>query len=158
MAQFSSDQAAAVAAIQQVINDWGHELDHGGGRTLAEADVLAPDCRYLIGGEWRESADAVARYYRERWDRLEATGGAPVIRMVFSNFRTRFVSEDRAEVTLMLQSFAGVGEPPFIGHCDASALADVEIECRRDVGSHWRISRYEGRHIFERDQVPSKGR
>jgi hypothetical protein len=158
MAKFTSDEAAAVAAIHQVINDWGYELDTNGGLALAEADVLADDCRYLIGGEWREGAKAVVRYYRERWDRLQAGGGVPVIRMLFSNFRIGFASQDQADVTLLLQSFAGVGHPPFIGHCDASALADVQIHCRRGIDGHWRIARYEGHHIFERDQVPSKGR
>jgi len=158
MAKYSGEQAAAIAAIQQVVNQWGRELDTNGGLTLVEADVLTEDCRYHIGGEWREGRDATARYYRARWDRLQAGGGVPVIRMLFSNHCVSFTAEDRAEVTLLLQSFARVGDPPFIGHCDPSAVADVNIECRREADGHWRIARYEGRHIFERDQVPSRGR
>lgn len=45
MAKFSIEQAAAVAAIQQVINEWGHELDENNGLKITEVDILTEDCR-----------------------------------------------------------------------------------------------------------------
>ena len=79
MAKFSAEQAAAVAAIQQVINEWGDELDTNDGLKMGSADVLSQDCRYFVGGEWREGLDATAQFYAERKTRLEAAGGAPVM-------------------------------------------------------------------------------
>ena len=60
VAKFSTEQAAAVAAIQQVINEWGDELDQNSGLKMTEADVLTKDCRYFVGGEWREGIARLA--------------------------------------------------------------------------------------------------
>lgn len=150
MARFSAEQAAAVAAIQQVINEWGDELDQNSGLKMAEADVLTSDCRYFVGGEWREGIEAVAQFYRDRWARLTAGDGAPVMRHLHMNYRIRFTAEDHAAVTFQLLFFAKVGEPPFVGYCDPLAVADVRMECRREADSHWRIALFDSGQIFQR--------
>ena len=64
MAKFDAEQAAAIAAIQQVINEWGNELDQNGSLSMLQADVLTEDCRYFVGGEWREGRAATAPLYQ----------------------------------------------------------------------------------------------
>ena len=110
--KFTVEQAASVAAIQQVINEWGNELDQNDGLKMNEAGVLTEDCQYNVGGAWRKSRAEAARFYAERKPRLEAQGGAPVMRHINSNFRIAFVDADRAEVGFMLLYFAAVGTPP----------------------------------------------
>ena len=150
MAKFSTERAAAVAAIQQVINEWGDELDQNSGLKMSDARVLTDDVQYFVGGEWRDGLAATAQFYQDRWDRLTAAGGAPVMRHLHSNYRVSFVAEDHATVSFLLLFFAKVGEPPFVGYCDPLAVADVRMECRRDAGGDWKISRFDSGQIFQR--------
>ena len=150
MAKFTTEQASAVAAIQQVINEWGNELDQNDGLKMIESGVLTEDCRYFVGGAWRENRAEAAQFYRERKPRLEAQGGAPVMRHVNSNFRVSFVDENKAQVCFLLVYFAAVGTPPFTNYCDPLAVADVRMECRRDRDGEWRISLFESGQIFRR--------
>ncbi len=153
MAKFSAEQAAAVAAIKQVINEWGDELDRNDGLTMIAADVLTQDCRYFVGGEWREGLAATAQFYKERKARLEAAGGAPVMRHLITNYRVGFTAEDaggdRAEVGFLLLFFAAVGTPPF-DTCDPAAVADVRMEVRRESDGHWRICLFDSGQTFRR--------
>ena len=149
MAKFSVEQAADVAAIQQVINEWGDELDTNSGLRMTDADVLTQDCRYFVGGEWREGLGATAQFYKDRWDRLEAAGGAPVMRHIHSNYRVRFTSTDEAEVGFLLLFFARVGTPPF-DTCDPAAQAEVQMVCRREADGHWRIAMFNSGQTFIR--------
>jgi hypothetical protein len=150
VARFSGEEAAAVAAIQQVINEWGDELDTNSGLKIADAGVLTNDVQYFVGGEWREGIGATAQFYKDRWDRLTAAGGAPVMRHVHGNYRVSFAAQDHASVGFLLLFFAKVGEPPFNGYCDPLAVADVRMECRRDAGGDWKISRFDSEQIFQR--------
>jgi len=148
MAKFTTQQAADVIAIQQVINEWGDELDQNSGLKITESDVLTEDCRYNVGGEWREGRAAAAQFYVERWDRLAAAGGAPVMRHLHTNFRTTFTSADTAETRFMLLFFAKVGTPPFDGYCDPLAVAEVRMETRREPDGEWRISLFDSFQTF----------
>lgn len=149
MARFSERQGAAVAAIQQVINERGDELDQNSGLKIAEAGVLTDDVAYFVGGEWRAGIAATAQFYQARWDRLQAAGGAPVMRHVHGNYRIAFPDDDDT-VGFLLVFFAKVGEPPFVGYCDPLAVADVRTECRRDTAGDWKISRFDSSQIFQR--------
>ena len=150
MAKFTLEQTAAIAAIQQVVNEWGNELDQNDGLKMTEADVLTEDCRYNVGGAWRAGRAEAAQFYTERKPRLEAQGGAPVMRHIISNFRVSFESETQAKVGFLLLFFAKVGTPPFTDYCDPLALAEVRMECRRDADGEWRISYFDSGQTFRR--------
>ena len=64
MAKFTAEQAHAVVEIQQLINDWGYELDLNNGQTIA--DLVTEDCVYVVGGAPREGRAGVVRFYAER--------------------------------------------------------------------------------------------
>ena len=105
---------------------------------MTEANVLTEDCRYFVGGEWREGLAATAQFYQERWDRLTAGDGAPVMRHIHSNYRVDFLAEDHARVGFLLVFFAKVGEPPFVGYSDPLAVADVLLApCQRSTVVSW---------------------
>jgi hypothetical protein len=150
MAKFTLEQAAAIAAIQHVINEWGNELDRNDGLKMIEADVLTEDCRYNVGGAWRAGRTEAAQFYAERKPRLEAQGGAPVMRHIISNFRVSFETDEHAKVAFLLVFFAKVGTPPFADYCDPLAVADVRMECGRDADGDWRISYFDSGQIFRR--------
>lgn len=151
MAKFTVEQAADVIAVQQVINEWGDELDQNSGLKILEADVLTEDCRYNVGGEMREGRAAAAKFYVDRAERLKAAGGMPVMRHVHTNFRVSITGADTARANFMLLFFVGAGEPPFLGAaCDPVALAEVWMDCRRDADGQWRISSFDSVQTFRR--------
>jgi hypothetical protein len=73
-----------------------------------------------------------------------------VMRHLHTNYRVSFVAEDHASVNFLLLFFAKVGEPPFVGYCDPLAVANVRMECRRDAGGDWKISRFDSDQTFQR--------
>ena len=150
MAKFSAEQAVSVLAINQVINEWGDELDRNDGLSIRGANVLTEDCRYFVGGEWRDGLDAAAQFYADRKARLQAAGGAPVMRHLITNLKVTFDSASSAKAEFLLLFFAHVGEPPFVGYSDPLAVADVHMECRCGDDGDWLISRFESEQIFQR--------
>ena len=52
MARFTAEQSQAYVEIQQLIHDWGYELDHCYGENIG--DLLAEDCTYFLAGTPRE--------------------------------------------------------------------------------------------------------
>jgi len=150
MAKFTPEQAAAVIAVKQVVYEWGDFLDIHDGIGIEDAGILADDVRYFVGGEWREGRAAVAGFYRERKAKLEAAGGAPVMRHIITSLRVSFDGETRAKVGYLLVFFAKTGTPPFDGYCDPLAVADVRMECSRDADGDWTISLFDSGQIFRR--------
>lgn len=150
MAKFDAEQTAAVAAISQVIYEWGDELDTNDGLKMLDADVLTEDCRYFVGGEWREGRAEAAKFYQDRYARLEAGDGVPVMRHIISNLRISFTDTDKAKVGYLLLFFAATGEAPFTNYCDPLAVADVRMECWREADGHWRIALFDSGQIFRR--------
>ena len=50
MAKFDLEQAAAVAAMMQLISEWTHEVDTNGGRRIKQADLLTK-CPWVISSD-----------------------------------------------------------------------------------------------------------
>lgn len=150
MAKFTPEQAASIAAIKQVIYEWGDELDLNNGLKMTEADILTKDVRYNVGGEWREGLEATQAFYDNRWGKLKGTPDSLTMRHLLTNLRIKFTGEDSAEVTYQLLFFAATGTPPFVGKADPLAVADVRMETRREADGHWRISLFDSGQIFQR--------
>ena len=150
MARFDMDEATAVAAITQLVNEWGYEVDTNFGRSMVQADVLTKDCRCKLDGQWINGLDEIVKFYKERYGRVEVGVGGPVIRQIVTNFRVSFTSETEAKAGLMLILFTKVGEVPFSDYCDPVEVADVRVDCRREADGHWRISMLDSDRIFRR--------
>ena len=151
MAKFNAEQAIAIAAITQVMNEWVYEVDTNYGRAMAQADVLTRDCRCKLEGQWITGLDEIAKFYKTRSAGIKAGEAAPVIRQLVTNFRISFTSETEAKVGLTLLLFAKVGKVPFSDYCDPVEVADVRADCRREADGHWRISLLDSERIFRRD-------
>lgn len=150
MAKFDLEQAASVVAIQQLINEWAHELDvHNGRKDMGS--LLTPDCRYNVGGTWRESREDVLAFYQERYARLEATEeGVPFHRHALHNLRTTFRSADEASIEFGLTYFTTAGMASKQDHADPALVSDVRMDCRREADGHWRISQFDSTLTFRR--------
>jgi ketosteroid isomerase-like protein len=149
LARFTAEQAHAVVEIQQLINDWGYDLDLHNGAHIA--DLVTEDCAYLVGGALREGRAAVVQFYIDRKARLAATAeGVPIHRHALANLRVAFSSADAASITFNLVYFSTMGVAAGADHADPASYADVRMDCRREADGHWRIARFESNQAFRR--------
>ncbi len=149
MARFTAEQAHAVVEIQQLINDWGYELDVSEGKNIA--DLVTEDCAYTVRGEPRKGRAAVVKFYADRLAQLSsAPGGVPVQRHALSNLRVSFRSASEASITFGLTYFSTFGMKTGTEHADPAAFADVRMNVRRDADGHWRIASFDSNQAFRR--------
>jgi hypothetical protein len=150
VARFTPQQAADVLAIKQVIYEWGDELDIHNGLSMREADCLSADVHYNVGGQWREGLAQVEAFYKSRAETMRAGAGLMTMRHIITSLRVSFEDADHVRVGYLLVFFAAPGEGPFEAYCDPLAVADVKMECRREEGGEWRITRFDSGQIFRR--------
>ena len=149
MAKFSMEQALAVVAIQQLINDWAQDLDiHNG---LNVPALVTRECVYNVGGTAREGRAAVEKFYQERLARLSAQpGGVPTQRHTLSNLRVSFRNASDVSITFTLVYFTTAGMASGLNHADPAAVADVRMDCRLEDDGHWRIAKFDSNQTFRR--------
>ncbi len=149
MAKFTLEQAAAVMAVQQVINQWATVMDLDNGLTMAP--LLTPDCVYTVRAIPRHGPQAVVQFYEGRLKEFaDASSEPPVHRHLLSNFRVNFAAQDHAMVQFQLLYFAGPGTAPIITQNMPIAVADVSMECRCDADGEWLISQFDSSQCFIR--------
>jgi uncharacterized protein (TIGR02246 family) len=149
LARFTAVQAHAVVEIQQLINDWGYELDLHNGKNIA--DLVTEDCTYVVRGGARTGRAAVVQFYAERLAELAATPeGVPTHRHALANLRVGFRSDVEAAITFNLIYFSTLGMASGADHADPASYADVRMDCRRDSDGHWRIARFDSNQSFRR--------
>jgi hypothetical protein len=152
VANFDLEQTLAIASVQQLINDWAHELDVHNGMHIT--DLVTADCKYNVGGVLRQGRDEVAKFYRDRLARLSAQpDGVPTQRHMLSNLRVAFRSNTDVSITFTLLYFTTAGMKSGANHADPAAVADVRMDCGRENDGHWRISSFDSNQTFRR--VPS---
>jgi hypothetical protein len=149
VAKFSTEQALAVVAVNQLINDWGHELDVNNG--LHISGLVTADCIYAVGGATRQGRAAVEKFYQERLVRLSAQpGGVPTQRHTLSNLRVSFGNAGEVSITFSLVYFTTAGMASGLNHADPAAVADVRMDCRLEDDGHWRIAKFDSNQTFRR--------
>jgi hypothetical protein len=147
MVSYTGEQAAAIAAIQQLAAMWADELDqHNGLDISGAAHLLTEDCRYNVAGQWREGRAATVEFYAGRRAGLGAN--LPVIRHTISNFRIQLAGADGAKMNFLLLFFAdNAGGNP----ADPLAVADCRMEFRRDAAGDWLISMFDSEQVIKRN-------
>jgi len=149
VAKFNTEQALVVVEVQQLINDWAHELDVNNG--LHISNLVTDDCHYMVGGTPRQGRGEVEKFYQERLQRLSALPtGVPTQRHTLSNLRVSFRNANDVAITFSLVYFTTAGMASGLNHADPAAVADVRMDCRRDHDGHWRISKFDSNQTFRR--------
>jgi hypothetical protein len=149
VAKFNMEQALAVVAVQQLINDWGQELDIHNGKHIT--GLITEDCTYIVGGAPRRGRAAVEKFYQDRLQRLSALPeGVPTHRHALSNLRVSFRSASEASITFTLIYFTTAGMKSGVNHADPAAVADVRMDCRREEDGEWRIAMFDSNQTFRR--------
>ena len=150
MAKFTTEQTVAIAAINQLINEWATELDINNGLGRLD-DLITDDIVYMLGGIAKEGRAAVLQNYRDREARLGATPeGVPIHRHALSNLRVAFTSETSADIGFSLLYFSTLGIAKGADHADPAAFADVQMKVRADQDGDWRICFFDSGQSFRR--------
>jgi hypothetical protein len=146
MVSFTGEQAASIAAIEQLVTIWADVLDQDNGLDKTRGvGFLTDDCRYNVAGKWREGRDEIVAFYADR--RAGLGDGLPVIRHTVSNFRILFTGKDSAKMNFLLLYFAdNAGGNP----ADPLAVADCRMEFRCDAAGDWLISRFDSEQVIKR--------
>lgn len=150
MAKFSVEQTVAVISVQQLIHEWGYELDVHNGDNIA--DLVTEDCTYVVGGTPRQGRAEVVKFYEDRYTRLsnEPTG-VPIHRHALCNLRVvNFDGDDQVSIAFSLVYFTTAGVSTGTDHADPAAVADVRMTCRREEDGHWRIAKFDSNQTFRR--------
>jgi ketosteroid isomerase-like protein len=146
VAKFNIEQAVAFAAVQELINEWAHDLDiHNG---LHVADLVTDDCIYGVGETQVHGRAGVEKNYRDRLTRLSATPqGVPTMRHMISNLCLTFRKADEVSITFSLLFFTSASGSTV---SDPAAVADVRMDCRKEADEHWRIAKFDSNQPFRR--------
>jgi len=149
VAKLNMEQALAVTEVQQLINDWAHDLDVHEGQHIG--GLVTEDCNYTVRGAARHGRAAVEKFYQERLETLsKQPGGVPTQRHALSNLRVSFRSTSEVSITFTLVYFTTAGMTSGLKHADPAAVADVRMDCRRDHDGHWRIAMFDSKQTFQR--------
>ncbi|CAN7261566.1 nuclear transport factor 2 family protein [Phenylobacterium sp. LjRoot219] len=148
MPRFDQDTAVKAVALQQLIAEWGYELDFNGGLTMPR--LITEDCNYLVGGTSYRGHAAVQKFYADRGERVrtQQKDGVRTQRHTISNYRISFSAADQAEVTFLLVNYSQEGKAPAMNLVGPTIIADCRMECRQGADGEWLISLFDSTPIF----------
>lgn len=139
MAKFTVEEATAWVAIQQLINEWGRELDVNNGLNIGA--LVTEECAYTVRGVERKKRAEVEAFYKGRLS--EFPDGPPIQRHVQTNLVVTFTSADEAAIAFTLVYFTTAIVAAGASEADPCAVADVKMTCRRCDDGHWRIAMFD---------------
>ena len=148
MARFTQEMAIATLEIQQLVAEWGYDLDAHGGENVAA--LCTPDCRYLVGGTLHQGHAPIAAFYAARNARVAAQqrDGARTQRHTITNQRTTFTDDDTAAATFLLVNYSREGKAPALDLIGPTIIADCRMEFSRESGGEWRIALFDSTPVF----------
>lgn len=148
MPRLDPESASATIALQQLIVDWGHDLDANGGSNVAE--LCTGDCDYIVGGTSYRGHDPVRAFYAARNARVatQQRDGVRTQRHTISNFRTSFQAADAATVTFLLVNYSAEGKAPALNLVGPTIIADCRMDFRRGADGEWRIALFDSTPVF----------
>lgn len=148
MPKFDQDAAIKSAALNQLIAEWGYELDFNGGLTMPR--LCTEDCRYFVGGTLYSGHAAVQKFYTDRGERVrtQQKDGVRTQRHTISNLRLSFPAVDYAHVTFLLVNYSAEGKAPALNLIGPTIIADCRMECRLESDGDWRIALFDSTPVF----------
>jgi len=156
MRTFTAETALDIIEIQQVVADWGNELDFhmsdNDGRDVV--NYFTEDCLVDMGQVTYKGHEAMKKFYADRNVRVRAQqkDGVRTQRHGMGQVRVVLNGKDRATATFLIINFSGEGRPPLMNPTASTTtptiVTDVRFEMRKDKGKPWRIEQFISRPIF----------
>jgi hypothetical protein len=146
MRTFNSETAIAAIELEQLVADYCHTLDCGGG--VAGIEFFTEDCVVEVGNISYRGHAAMRKFYSGLAQDIQTDGTAWTSRHGFTNFRVSFPEANRATVNFLFINFSGAGSPPIVNGSTPTIVSDARFECCRRPDGQWRIQSFHGAPIF----------
>ncbi len=148
MPKFDQEKAISAIELQQLIADWGYELDMNGGLNIS--GLCTEDCNYLVGGVSYRGHAAVNKFYADRGERVRAQqkDGIRTQRHTITNLRVSFEDKNRATGNFILVNYSAEGKAPVFNLVGPTILADCRMEFRRETDGEWLIALFDSAPTF----------
>ena len=101
MPRFTAETAIAALEIEQLVIDWGYDLDLNGGMNVAP--LCTDDCHYLVGGTLHQGHGPITAFYTARNERVatQQKDGVRTQRHTITNMRIQFPAADHGSAQLL---------------------------------------------------------
>ena len=148
MPRFTAESAVAALEIQQLIADWGHDLDFNNCAGVPE--LCTEDCDYVVGGTNHKGRAAIAGFYAARNERVrtQQREGVRTQRHGISNIRVFFDGADEARADFPLVNYSADGPAPALNLVGPTIIADCRMRFTRGADGEWRISLFDSTPVF----------
>jgi hypothetical protein len=148
MPRYDEKSAVAAREIEQLVLDWGYDLDMTGGGGVP--DLCTEDCAYIVGGNTNRGPEAVRAFYAARNERvrIQQKDGVRTQRHTIANIRPAFQDADHASVTFMVVNYSAEGKAPAMNLVGPTIIADSRFDCVRGADGEWRIALFDSTPVF----------
>ena len=148
MPRFTQETATAALEVQQLILEWGHELDMNAARDITA--LCTQDCTYYLAGKPHTGHDAIKAFYAARNDRVSKLqkDGIRTQRHAISNLLVEFPEPSKAAVRFTIINYSKEGKPPALDLVGPTIVADCKMEAKLEADGEWRISMFDSTPIF----------
>jgi hypothetical protein len=147
MGRFTQEEAIIALELQQLIAEFGAELDFNDGHNVT--DFYTEDGVFVAGGTRFEGHAAIAQFYADRNERVrtQQKDGVRTGRHTFVNIRTYVEGPDKARVLYTTVHYSGEGKPP-LPLTGPSIVSDCRVDCVRGEDGRWRMKEFVPEPIF----------
>jgi hypothetical protein len=148
MRKFDQNSAIIVIELQQMLAEFGHEIDTNGGLNIA--DFYTADGVFAVGDFTHTGHAAIRKFYTDRAERARTTAkdGIRVSCHTFTNMRVSVQDKSNATIHFINVNCGGEGKPPVLGPLAPAMATTCRMDCRREPDGIWRIAWFGGVPVF----------
>jgi hypothetical protein len=148
MPRFNQETVVSAMEVQQLIVEWGYELDLNNAQDIT--GLCTDDCTYFLAGKPHVGHALIKDFYAARNERVrtQQKDSVRTQRHTISNFRTTFEDADNATVNFLLVNYSKEGTAPALDLVGPTIVADCRMQCRRGADGEWLISLFDSTPVF----------
>jgi hypothetical protein len=148
MRNFDAEAAVTVTELQQLVVDFGRDVDFNDARNMA--DFYAEDGLLVAGNASCRGRSAIGKFYADRNERVrsEQKDGVRTVRHAYTNVQIVIEGPQRAIVNFGSINYSGPGTPPLTGHVGPTLFSDCQMTLRREANGQWLITDFRASPVF----------
>jgi len=143
MRRLTAETLAITVELQQMLYDFGHEIDVRCGEGIA--DYYCADGAFVVGDVRYQGRAAIEAFYTAERERIRTTmqDGERQLLHAFVNPRV-LVADDHRHATILCTNlnFSSEGARPIAGPIAANLIVDCRLDCRLEDDGQWRIAEF----------------
>ena len=148
METFTLETAVIALQLQQMLMEFGHELDLNGAQKIG--DFYTENGAFLRTSGAYTGRDSIAKFHRDHAMRVRGThkDGVRTARHTFTNLRFDIQDNNHWSLYFISIYYAREGKPPVPKLAGPTTVSDCRMFCRREADGKWRIVEFGVTPIF----------